>query len=73
MTCVTISVFSVNTLGIVTVIFLKLVSYACVNNWCRSHRKNRVLSRRKTISISDESEYSVLMLSYVVQPQLPFV
>ncbi|XP_041375125.1 diacylglycerol O-acyltransferase 1-like isoform X2 [Gigantopelta aegis] len=51
-------IFSVNTLGIVTVIFLKLVSYACVNNWCRSHRKNRTLIRRKTISVSDETSNS---------------
>ncbi|XP_048738315.1 diacylglycerol O-acyltransferase 1-like isoform X2 [Ostrea edulis] len=46
--------FSVVTCGISSVVFLKLVSYVCVNKWCRQKRSEvRKSHRRKSVSMSE--------------------
>lgn len=49
-----ISGFSVVTCGMATVVFLKLVSYVCVNKWCREKKAETKKShRRKSVSMSE--------------------
>lgn len=46
--------FSVVTCGVATVVFLKLVSYVCVNKWCREKKAEVKKShRRKSVSMSE--------------------
>ncbi|XP_046361762.1 diacylglycerol O-acyltransferase 1-like isoform X1 [Haliotis rufescens] len=56
-------VFSVNTLGCVTIVFLKLISYHCVNRWCRESLKTqpRKMGRSKTLTTEDEAAKQVKM------------
>ncbi|ESO98214.1 hypothetical protein LOTGIDRAFT_231331 [Lottia gigantea] len=49
-------IFSVACLGVVTIVFLKLVSYACVNKWCRDEIKEdgkKNFRRRKSHSVCE--------------------
>ncbi|PVD20728.1 hypothetical protein C0Q70_18889 [Pomacea canaliculata] len=51
-------VFSAFTLGIVTIVFLKMISYGHVNYWCRLHLRNggnRLSRRRKTVSATNDT------------------
>ncbi|KAK3603413.1 hypothetical protein CHS0354_009392 [Potamilus streckersoni] len=53
-------VFSVVTLGTYTLIFLKLVSYASVNKWCRQQRaEKKKIKRTKSVSISEKGASTV--------------
>ena len=49
------SAFSMITLGLYTICFLKLVSYVAVNKWCRQaySPKKRGLRRTKSVSSPD--------------------
>ncbi|KAL3860276.1 hypothetical protein ACJMK2_010419 [Sinanodonta woodiana] len=52
--------FSVVTLGTYTLIFLKLVSYASVNKWCRQQRsEKKKIKRTKSVSVSDKGASTV--------------
>lgn len=54
--------FSVVTCGVATVVFLKLVSYVCVNKWCREKRTEvRKSHRRKSVSMSEPANSKTLM------------
>ncbi|BFZ13484.1 hypothetical protein BsWGS_16523 [Bradybaena similaris] len=48
-------VFSLFTLGNVTTCFLKLISYAHVNYWCREHQAATKMQRRKSSGSSPQS------------------
>ncbi|XP_022340814.2 diacylglycerol O-acyltransferase 1-like isoform X1 [Crassostrea virginica] len=53
--------FSVVTCGVSTVVFLKLVSYVCVNKWCREKRsESKRLHRRKSVSMSEGKEKNMM-------------
>ncbi|XP_050395799.1 diacylglycerol O-acyltransferase 1 isoform X1 [Patella vulgata] len=52
-------IFSSVLLSFVTVVSLKLISYACVNKWCRDNLKNdakKDFRRRKTVSVSENGD-----------------
>lgn len=54
------SAFSMITLGLYTICFLKLVSYVAVNKWCRQSYspKKRGLRRTKSVSSPDGRKFT---------------
>ncbi|XP_035826558.1 diacylglycerol O-acyltransferase 1 isoform X2 [Aplysia californica] len=54
-----IIVFSISTLGIVTICFLKLASYAHTNSWCRKHHAANKLKRRRSVDSGPDGATAV--------------